>query len=73
MVVRSQATVISIPLRGILSRREEGFIRDRLLRDPDGTLRDEAWFENPAFGLGPVRVLDHSLGVPPGGEWFSYR
>ena len=55
------------------SRREEGFIRYRLLRDPDGTLRDEAWFENPAFGLGPVRVLDHSPGVPRGGEWFSYR
>ena len=55
------------------SRREEGFIRYRLLRDPDGTLRDEAWFETPSFGLGPVRVLDHSLGVPRGGERFSYR
>lgn len=55
------------------SRREEGFIRYRLLRDPDGTLRDEAWFENPAFGVGPVRVLDLSPGVPRGGERFSYR
>lgn len=38
----------------VVSRRERGRIDYRLLRDRDGTLRDEGWFTNPAFGVGPV-------------------
>ena len=33
-----------------------GLVRVRLIRTPDGTLREDGWFENPAFQFTPRRV-----------------
>ncbi|MEZ6014007.1 MAG: hypothetical protein R3F49_02735 [Planctomycetota bacterium] len=40
-------------LYSVDSRGGEGIVRVRLVRCADGALREDAWFENPAFGEGP--------------------
>jgi len=49
-------------VRGV-SRGEDGVVRTRLLRGPEGALIHDQWFENPAYGVPP-----RAVGRPPVGE-----
>lgn len=40
----------------VVSREDEGRVRSRLVRTLDGALREDAWFENPKFGITPRSV-----------------